>query len=135
MSLPFHTLRRTITERPEYTTTFRKGSKINNQLFSDLIVVRKDNEVGSDVYVSCTELCDHLSMEAQRLVEEGLNIINRANEKFINDEDQVAYISTGATFEYVVDMGKLIADSALSTVGSAMVSTISTIEDMGFTDE
>lgn len=107
----------------------------NNILFSNMIVVRKDDEIGSDVYISCTELCNFFKTEADRMVEEGLKIVELADDDLVTEDDQIAFITAGATFGCFVDMGKLIADSALSAVGGAIVSSVSTIEDMGFTDE
>lgn len=106
-----------------------------NQLFNDLIVIKNDSPEGADVYISCTELCDWLKVEANKMVEQGLNLLERANNKFLNDEDRDTYIEAGLKFETYVDMGKMIADSALNVVGSALVNTVDTIEDMGFTDE
>lgn len=104
-----------------------------NQLFTDLLVIDKGSEV--DVYVSCTEVCDWMKAEADKLVNEGLAIMERANNKFVNDEDRSTYIATGSRFECVADMGKMFADSALSVIGNAIISRIDTVEDMGFTDE
>jgi hypothetical protein len=106
-----------------------------NHVFTDLITVDKDTYPGKEVYISCTELCDWLMSQAKSLVKEGLGLIEGADDKFLNDNDVSTYINIGSKYETIIDIGKLIADNALNKVGSAMVGTVNTIEDMGFTDE
>jgi hypothetical protein len=111
---------------------------MNIELFDDLIVINEYGAEVPDVYINCLELCTHLRAEAERLIKVGSDIVDQTKAKSyeeIKNDKKVDYISANANYDYVISLGTMIAGSALSAIGGAMVDDVSTLEDMGFTDE